>query len=148
MELLGKSTWTHWLVVVKSVADLHGVLPHIIDDSPNFCVSKSIPSSILSTCCGSVVYASGVGCLYGMVALRFHYDAHIDISPFKRGSCGHPVTIYSFSLPKRLLSYLIFGAYHILSLGSATPWSLHITIQSYSVAVYFVCHFLTQCTYY
>lgn len=36
MELLGKSTWTHWLVVVKSIADLHGVLPHIIDDSPNF----------------------------------------------------------------------------------------------------------------
>ncbi|KAK0446188.1 hypothetical protein EV421DRAFT_1792911 [Armillaria borealis] len=35
-ELTGKSTWMHWLRGVKSVADLHGVLPHIIEDSPNF----------------------------------------------------------------------------------------------------------------
>ncbi len=36
------------------------------------------------------------------------------------------VTIYLFFLSKPLLSYLIFGAYLILSLGSATPRSLHI----------------------
>ncbi len=36
------------------------------------------------------------------------------------------VMIYSFFLSKCLLSYLIFSAYLILSLGSVTPQSLHI----------------------
>ncbi len=36
MELTGKSTWTQWLRGVKSVADVQGLLPHIIEDSPNF----------------------------------------------------------------------------------------------------------------
>ncbi|PBL03320.1 hypothetical protein ARMGADRAFT_1004076 [Armillaria gallica] len=35
-ELTGKSTWMHWLRGVKSVADLHGVFPHIVEDPPNF----------------------------------------------------------------------------------------------------------------
>ncbi len=46
--------------------------------------------------------------------------------------------IYFFSLSKHLLSYLIFGAYLILSLGSATPWSLHIAMKSHSADVYFI----------
>ncbi len=58
------------------------------------------------------------------------------------------VTIYLLFLSKCLLSYLIFDAYLILSLGSTTPWSLHIAMKSHSVAVYFVCHFLTWSTYY
>ncbi len=40
------------------------------------------------------------------------------------------VTIYFFSLSKRLLSYLIFR--------SATPWSLHIAMKSHSPDVYFI----------
>ncbi len=48
------------------------------------------------------------------------------------------VMIYLLLLSKHLLSYLIFGAYLILSLGSATPQSLHIATQSHSVDVYFV----------
>ncbi len=46
------------------------------------------------------------------------------------------VTIYFFSLSKRLLSYLIFGAYLIFR--SATPRSLHITMKSHSPNVYFI----------
>ncbi len=33
-ELTGWSTWTSWLRGVKSVATIHGVLPHILDDPP------------------------------------------------------------------------------------------------------------------
>lgn len=36
MELTGKSTWTYWLCGVKSVANIQSILPHIIEDSPNF----------------------------------------------------------------------------------------------------------------
>ncbi len=48
------------------------------------------------------------------------------------------VTIYLLFLFKRLLSYLIFSAYLILSLGSTTPRGLHIDMKSHSVDMYFV----------
>ncbi|KAK0216497.1 hypothetical protein EDD85DRAFT_798470 [Armillaria nabsnona] len=35
-ELTGRSTWTHWLRGVKSVATIHSVLPHILEDPPDF----------------------------------------------------------------------------------------------------------------
>ncbi len=35
-ELMGRSTWTHWLHGVKSIATIHGVLPHILEDPPDF----------------------------------------------------------------------------------------------------------------
>ncbi len=44
------------------------------------------------------------------------------------------VTIYLLFLSKRLLSYLIFGAYLILSLDP----SLHIAMKSHSPDVYFI----------
>ncbi len=36
MELTGRSTWMHWLRGVKSVATIHGVLPHILEDPLDF----------------------------------------------------------------------------------------------------------------
>ncbi len=45
------------------------------------------------------------------------------------------VTIYSFFLSKRLLSYLIFSTYSYLIFRSTTPRSLHIVTRSYSTDV-------------
>ncbi len=41
-------------------------------------------------------------------------------------------------LSKRLLSYLIFGAYLISSLDPRLPESLHIAMKSHSPDVYFI----------
>ncbi len=48
------------------------------------------------------------------------------------------VTIYLLFLSKCLLSYLIFGAYLILSVDPRLHGSLHIATQSHSVDVYFI----------
>lgn len=47
-------------------------------------------------------------------------SAYVKVIQISDDDLKPAVTIYSF-LPKCLLSYLIFSAYLILSLGSATP---------------------------